>query len=407
MPKPSKPDRRAFLQALGAGALSATGGLSARLLRGSPGSAESVLAGRPLVRYPEKTDLILLTSRPPQLETPMHYFKDVITPNDAFYVRYHIPPPSHVDLGTWRLKIGGYVRQPLSLSMDDLRGQFAAQKVIAVNQCSGNSRGLFSPRVMGGQWANGAMGNACWTGVSLRDLLDRAGLRKGAVEVSFNGLDQPVLPTTPDLVKSLPFDHILNHPDVLIAYEMNGQPIPMLNGFPARLIVPGWYGTYWVKNLSDITVFDQKFQGFWMRIAYRIPDNACACVPPGSKPAATVPISRMDVRSFIISPAEGARLQARKPFKVQGIAFDGGYGISDVTVSTNGGKTWRSAKLSPELSRYSFRQWTLEWTPPVSGAFTLMARATNRIGQSQPLKPKWNPAGYMRNVVERVDVRVD
>jgi sulfite dehydrogenase len=407
MLKPSRPNRRAFLCALGAGALSATGGLSARLLRGSPGSAESVMAGRPLVRYPEKTGLILLTSRPPQLETPMHYFNSVITPNDAFYVRYHIPPPTQVDLSTWRLKIGGHVRQPLSLSMEDLRGRFATRKVIAVNQCSGNSRGLFSPRVLGGQWANGAMGNAAWTGVSLREVLDRAGLRKGAVEVNFNGLDQPVLPATPDLVKSLTVDHILKHPDVLIAYEMNGQPIPMLNGFPARLIVPGWYGTYWVKNLSEITVLDKEFQGFWMRIAYRIPDNACACVQPGSSPAKTVPINRMDVRSFIISPAEGDRLQAGRPVKVRGIAFDGGYGIRDVTVSTDGDKTWRSAKLSPELSPYSFRQWELEWRPPHRGAYALAVRATNRIGQSQPLKPKWNPSGYMRNVVERVDVQVD
>ena len=407
MLKPSDFDRRGFLRALGAGALSVGAGLPARLLHGSPGSVESILAGRPMVRYPEKTDLILLTSRPPQLETPMHYFKSVITPNDAFYVRYHIPPPTHVDLNTWRLKIGGHVRQPLSLSMEDLRGRFTAQKVIAVNQCSGNSRGLFSPRVMGGQWGNGAMGNASWTGVSLRDLLDKAGLKEGAVDVSFNGLDQPVLPTTPDLVKSLPLDHIQNRPEVLIAYEMNGQPIPMLNGFPARLVVPGWYGTYWVKNLSDITVHDQKFQGFWMRIAYRIPDNACACVPPGSMPSATVPINRLDVRSFIISPAEGASIQARRPTTIQGIAFDGGYGISDVTISSSGGKTWQSAKLAPEIGRYSFRQWTLEWTPPRSGTYTLMARATNRIGQSQPMNPKWNPAGFMRNVVERVSVRVD
>ena len=366
-----------------------------------------MLAGRPLVRYPEKTDLILLTSRPPQLETPMHYFKRVITPNDAFYVRYHIPPPDHVDLSTWRLKISGHVRQPLSLSMDELRGRFTAQTVVAVNQCSGNSRGLFSPRVMGGQWGNGAMGNALWTGVSLRDILYRAGLKEGAAEVSFNGLDQPVLPATPDLVKSLPLAHILDRPEVLIAYKMNGQPIPMLNGFPARLIVPGWYGTYWIKNLSDITVIDHEFLGFWMRIAYRIPDNACACIPPGSKPSATVPINRMDVRSFIISPAGGARIQAQRETTIQGIAFDGGFGISDVTVSTDGGKTWQSAQLAAELDRYSFRQWKLKWIPPRPGTYTLMVRATNRIGQSQPLKPKWNPAGYMRNVVERVNVKID
>jgi sulfite dehydrogenase len=403
----SKFDRREFLRNLGLATLSATAFSLPTGFLGQQHDEDPILAGRPLVKYPEKDELILLTSRPPQLETPMSYFKNVITPNKAFYVRYHIPPPESVDLNAWRLKIGGNVRQPLSLSMEELRSKFTSRRIVAVNQCSGNSRGRFSPRVFGGQWGDGAMGNAAWTGVSLQDLLDRAGLKDGSLQVTFNGLDQPVLPQTPDLVKALTVGHIQSNPDIMIAYEMNDEALPMLNGFPARLVVPGWFGTYWVKNLADINVLDSEFQGFWFKTAYRIPDNPCACVLPGMKPAGTVPINRMDVRSFIISPAQGDRVKTGLATTIQGIAFDGGYGISDVVVSTNGGQTWKTAKLGSELSPYSFRAWSFEWKPPRAGEYRLMARATNRFGESQPLEPRWNPSGYMRNVVEKVEVRAD
>ena len=202
---------------------------------------DAAIAGRPLVRYPEKTELILLTSRPPQLETPKPYFDRAITPNEAFFVRYHIfPIPIRVDLVAWRLKVGGVVDKPLELSIADLKTKFERVSVVAVNQCSGNGRSRFVPRVFGGQWGGGAMGNAEWTGVRMRDLLNAAGLRPGALEVTFNGLDEPAAASVPDFVKSLTVSHIMDDPDVLVAYEMNGQPLPMLNGFPARLVVPGW-----------------------------------------------------------------------------------------------------------------------------------------------------------------------
>lgn len=405
--KSSKPDRREFLQGLGTASISAAAFLLPASLSGHGIDEDPILAGRPLVRYPEKTDLILLTSRPPQLETPMRYLGSVITPNEAFYVRYHIPPPTSVDLNTWHLKIAGNVREPLSFSMDDLRGKFNSRRVIAVNQCSGNSRGRFSPRVFGGQWGDGAMGNAAWTGVPLRDILDRAGLKDGSLQVTFNGLDEPTLPTTPDFVKSLTVVHILNEPDILVAYEMNDKPLPMLNGFPARLVVPGWYATYWVKNLAEITVLDHEFMGFWMQKAYRIPDTPGANIPPETQPFRTVPINRMDVRSLIITPNKGDHVKAKRPAVIKGIVFDGGSGISDVVVSTDAGKSWRRSRLGQDMGIYSFREWSFQWTPPSPGSYRLMARATNRIGQSQPLKPLWNPAGFMRNVVEHVDVRAD
>jgi len=405
-------DRRQFLHAAATGAVALGATLwGNRLLPGhalafAEGVEDPLLSGRPLVRYPGKTDLILLTSRPPQLETPIKYFETAITPNEAFYVRYHIPPPTSVDLSTWRLKVTGQLDRPLELSMEDLQSKFPRTTVVAVNQCSGNGRGYFSPRVFGGQWANGAMGNAEWTGVRLRDLLSAAGVKQGAVEVTFNGLDQPVMRTTPDFVKSLTVSRIMQDPNVLIAYQMNGQPLPLLNGFPARLIVPGWYATYWVKNLSEITVLDKPFDGFWMTKAYLIPDNSCACVEPGTAAPHMVPINRMDVRSLIISPGAGERLPSGQTAAIKGITFDGGSGIRQVEVSVDKGATWHSAKLGKDLGNYSFREWSFDWKTPQKGSYTLMSRATNRMGETQRTDPRWNPAGYMRNVIEHVEVTV-
>ncbi len=394
-------DRRTLLA--GAGALAAFAAVSGSL--GRAFAADPILAGRPLVRYPGKTDLILLTSRPAQLETPMRYFDRAITPNDAFFVRYHtFPTPSSVDLGTWRLRVGGRVDHPLELSLDDLKTKFPRAAVTAVDQCSGNSRGRFSPRVLGGEWGDGAMGNAEWVGARLRDVLAAAGVRQGAVQVTFEGLDQPAFPTVPRFAKSLDLARAIEDADVLVAYQMNGADLPMLNGFPVRLIVPGWYATYWVKHLAEIQVIDHVFEKFWMKPAYRIPDNACGCVEPGQAPARTVPINRMTVRSFIASPESGARFGAGRATTLKGIAFDSGYGIREVQISDDGGVSWHRAQLGTDLGRYSFREWTAAWTPPRPGTFRLMVRAVNGIGESQGYEPLWNPSGYLRNVIESIEV---
>ncbi len=360
---------------------------------------------RPVVQYPQKRSLIRLTARPPQLETPMGVFAEgAITPNDAFFVRYHLAdiPFDRLDPDTFHLEVKGQVERPLSLSLAEVKALPDAVELVAVNQCSGNGRGFFAPRVGGGQAGNGLMGNARWRGVPLKRVLDRAGVRTGAVAVRFDGMDGPVMDTTPDFAKSLPLDHARDG-EVMLAYAMNGEDLPVLNGYPLRLVVPGYYGTYWVKHLNEITVLDKPFNNFWMATAYRIPDNDCACVPPGTTPAKTRPIGRFNVRSFLTSAGDGARVPADKALGLRGIAFDGGSGIRRVEISTDGGASWADATLGDDLGRYAFRSWSL----PVRlarGSHRVQVRATANSGEMQPVEPRWNPAGYMRNMVETTTV---
>jgi hypothetical protein len=247
------------------------------------------------------------------------------------------------------------------------------------------------------------MGNARWKGARLKDILNQAGVAAGAKQVTFNGLDSPPTEKVPDFVKSLEVDHALED-DTILAYEMNGEPLPMLNGFPLRLIVPGYYGTYWVKHLNEITVVDEVFSGYWMDPAYRVPDNTCACVEPGTTPKKTKPIARFNVRSFVTNLEDGQKLTTGKPITVRGIAFDGGYGITEVVFSQDGGKTWRESTLGKDYGKYSFREWTIPFTPERAGKYELKVKAANRVGQSQPSEALWNPPGYMRNVIETVKV---
>ena len=358
---------------------------------------------RPLVKYPQKRPMIGLTSRPPQLETPFSVFNGgPITPNDAFFVRYHLAGiPLEIDPDTFTVEVKGKVDKPLKLSLAELK-RMPSVEIVAVNQCSGNSRGFFEPRVAGGQLGNGAMGNARWKGVTLKAVLDRAGVQKDARQVTFNGLDTAIVDKTPDFVKALDIDQARDG-EVMLAYAMNSQDLPFLNGFPVRLVVPGYYGTYWVKHLSEITVIDSVFDGYWMKTAYRMPDNDCNCTPPGTPPKTTIPIGRFTVRSFITSVVDGAKVAAGQQIVLKGIAFDGGTGIKEVAVSTDDGKSWTPAKLGQDLGKYSFREWQLPVTL-AAGAHALKVRASSNGGQTQPMTPLWNPAGYLRNVVETTRV---
>jgi sulfite dehydrogenase len=400
--------RRRFLRGAGA-VIAAAGSLS---LRGFASTMSQPFGNgtRDLVAYPQKRPLMRITTRPPHLETPFSVFNDgAITPNDAFFVRYHLANiPLSVDAGTYRLKVRGNVDTELSLSLGDLRRIGSPAEIVAVNQCSGNSRGYSTPRVFGAQLGNGSMGNARWVGVPLRAVLQKAGVMAGSKQVAFNGLDTPVLPSTPDFIKALDVD-VAMHPDVLLAWSMNGTDIPLLNGYPLKLIVPGYFGTYWVKHLSDIELLDAPFSGhdaFFMTTAYRVPDNDCNCVAPGTAPVKTTPISRLKVRSFITSPANNAVLHAGHGTLIKGIAFDGGSGIQKVELSEDGGMQWREARLGKNLGKYSFREWSLPITATRRGPLELRVRATTLSGETQPTEATWNPAGYARNVIESVKVVV-
>ena len=398
-------DRRRFLRA-------AAGVGTALLLPDASSFGQSKPSTRPfaaapwrsqLARFPQKTDLILLTDRPPQLETPLRYFRQDITPNDAFFVRWHLSAiPTSVDLKTFRLDLAGHVDRPISLSVEQLKKEFEPVSLIAVAQCSGNSRGLFQPRVAGGQWGNGAVGNAKWTGVPLSDLLKRAGAKSGAVDVSFAGLDEPPMPDTPKFAKSLAFDHA-NDGEVMVAYAMNDAPLPMLNGFPLRLVVPGWFATYWVKSLNKINVLSEPFHNFWMDKAYRIPKAADGNETPQQLATDTIPINRHTCRSIIVRPEAGEEVRAGKSCEIEGVAFDAGEGMKAVEVSTDGGKTWSAAKLDREIGKYSWRRFRFSWTPNARGPQRIMSRATNNKGETQ-VTAQWNRSGYQRNVMDPVEV---
>ncbi len=380
------------------------------LLRGAPALAQTVTLPfangvRPLAAYPQKRPLIVLTTRPVQLETPFSIFNDgEFTPNDAFFVRWHLAGvPTDVDVNAFRINVHGLVGTPLQLSVADLKTGFDSVEIAAVCECSGNSRGLFNPRTPGGQWANGAMGNAVWKGVRLKDILAKAGMRDGAVQVRFNGAETPVLPTTPDFIKALDVD-VATGDDVIVAYSMNGADLPVLNGYPVRLIVPGYFATYWVKMLNDIEVIAEPDQNFWMKTAYRIPADPCGCQQPGTT-VKTVPINRLVVRSFITSLADGARVAPGSALTVNGIAFDSGYGIQSVLFSSDGGAHWTPATLGKDYGKYAFRPWQARFTPQVGKRYTLASLAMNTIGEAQRLdNPVWNPGGYLRNTVETVRV---
>ena len=247
------------------------------------------------------------------------------------------------------------------------------------------------------------MGNALWAGVSLKNVLDRAGIKSGAIQVRFSGVDEPVVPDGPYFEKSLDIDHARDG-EVMIAYAMNGEPLPLLNGFPLRLVVPGWYATYWVKSLSNIEVLEQEDENFWTKKAYLIPDTPRANVVPGQSGIKMIPINRMVPRSFVTNLETGAKIQAGSPTNLRGIAFGGDSAVARVDVSTDQGRSWQSTDLGADGGTYGFRQWTTKITAPTPRSLNVMVRCTNTKGEAQPDMPNWNPSGFMRNVIEAIDV---
>ena len=401
-------NRRQFLMSAGAGLV----GMMALTSKTWAAVSETMPFGngeREMIAYPQKRKLMRITTRPPHLETPFEVFNEgVLTPNDAFFVRYHLANmPTSIDPDTYRLNISGHVDKPISLSLNQLKAMKKIE-VIAVNQCSGNSRGFSTPRVFGAQLGNGSMGNARWVGVSVKSVLALAGVKAGATLVSFNGLDAPVLPSTPDFIKTLAIDHAMDG-EPMLAWEMNGEELPFLNGYPIKLIVPGYFGTYWVKHLSEIKVLNTVFEGhdsFFMNTAYQVPDNDCLCVPAGTAPSKSKPITKLKVRSFMTSIEANQTLPLGKLTTLKGIAFDGGSGIKQVELSTDNGATWQQAILGKDLGNYSFRAWRFNFKPSQKGPAKIMVRATSNANETQPLQSSWNPGGYLRNVIETTQIIV-
>jgi DMSO/TMAO reductase YedYZ molybdopterin-dependent catalytic subunit len=351
--------------------------------------------------YPQKGRMILQRTSPPWLETPFEVFdKGVFTPNDQHYVSWHWANfPSEIDLDKFRLTVRGHVNQTLTLSTKDILHGLPRVELAAVSQCAGNSRIYMQPRVPGAQWANGSMSNALWTGVRLKDVLDRAGVKPGALQVRFGGLDEPVVSNAPKFMKSLAIDHARDG-EVMIAFGMNGEQLQLLNGFPLKLIVPGWCAVYWIKMLNDIEVLDQPDTNYWTATGYRVPDTPHDTINPGQSGFKLVPVTRNFPRSFITNIRSGDAVPVGTPAQARGIAFGGNCGVARVDLSIDSGKSWQPTQLGRDEGEYGFRQWQTQFTLPSRGEHTLMIRCTNINGEAQPDSPVWNPAGYMRNTIE-------
>lgn len=391
-------DRRTLIAGAGlglaGGAMAAANGMVDLRLPGGPSE-------RPLSpRLPQKGEMIVQRVRPPLLETPFDVFDSgTITPNDRHFVRWHYSDiPTSIDVASYRVAIHGAVKAPQALSLAEILKAGEHVEFAAVNQCAGNGRGLFEPRVAGAQWANGAMSNAKWRGVRLRDVLDKAGVGADAKFVRFKGLDKPLIEAAPHFAKSIPID-VARRDDTIVAFAMNGEAMPLLNGFPLRLVVPGWFSTYWVKMLSDIEVLTGEDDNFWMAKAYRMPTVP---VKPGDKDFPTVPVTTMGPRSFITSHTSGVAIDFDKPFEICGIAMGGDAGVARVEIFVDN-KPPVVAKLGPDEGTFGFRRWSATVQSDRSQA-VFGARCTNTKGAMQPDKQVWNPSGYARNPIETVEL---
>lgn len=398
-------DRRTFVRGV-AGGVAIAGGqlLLPRSIRAA-GLPAGTVESEELYALPGKKPLIKRAFRPPNFETPVSYFSDVITPNDRFFVRWHLASIPEVDPREWRLTIGGDAASaPFELTLEQLQRDFEQVEVVAVCQCSGNRRGLSDPHVPGVQWGYGAMGNARWKGVRLKDLLTKAGIGGGAVEVALDGADRGALDATPDFVKSIPAWKAMDE-NSLVAWEMNGEPLPHWNGGPARIVVPGWTATYWMKQVVGIRALAQPLSNFWMAKAYRIPKGKFATVDrfTSQDTAENTPITEIVVNTLVTNPADGQQVRAGTPLVVKGLAWDAGYGIRSVDVSIDDGQTWRRAELGPDPGRFSFRQWQYAFQPS-KGRHVISARASNGVGETQVQQLIFNPAGYNNNVMQRIGV---
>jgi DMSO/TMAO reductase YedYZ molybdopterin-dependent catalytic subunit len=349
-------------------------------------------------------DMLVQSARPEDLEMLPSGFSDYITAVERFFVRTHVYVPPPITVSEWRLTVAGAVATPLTLTMEDLK-QLPSVELVSVLECAGNGRGFYEPSVPGLQWGNGAVGNGRWRGARLADVLKRAGVRDSAREILFDGADVP-LRTMPDFQRSIPVKKAFDG-NTILAYEMNGETLPLKHGFPLRVVAPGWAGDSWIKWLTSVRVLDKEHDGFWMKSAYRHPGTPVA---PGTvvPPERMQPVTSLSVKSVIASPFDGAQLAVGARLTIRGVAWGGDAGpATAVDVSVDGGRSWKPATLRQnQRTQFGWRQWEFQWTPTRESYYTILARARDAAGNMQPLDQEWNPSGYAWNVVPRARVDV-
>ena len=368
----------------------------------APGVPDGISSYITMGTLPGKKPLIMLSDKPPNYETPLEYLRTPITPNDEFFVRYHLADiPEKIDPATYKIAVGGDgANGQAEVTLDDLK-KMPAVEVTAVNQCSGNRRGLSKPHVAGVEWGYGAMGCARWKGAKLKDVLDKVGLKKETIEIAFNGAEGPVVDKTPDFIKSIPLWKALDE-HTIIAYEMNGAPLPHFNGAPARIIVPGWTGTYWMKHVITINALTKPQGGFWMKPAYRIPVGKFPVRDRfiTQEDATSTPITEIVVNSLITSHRDGAKVKAGK---VDGQRLGLGRRLRHPHGRGVDRRRQELGKrdLGQDLGPYAFRPWSFNLAAK-KGKNTVMVNAINNIGQTQTAALIFNPAGYHNNVMQNI-----
>jgi DMSO/TMAO reductase YedYZ molybdopterin-dependent catalytic subunit len=395
--------RRAVLMGTSAALVAGLRTAAAQNAATNPGLPSGTREEAVMDTLPGKKPLIKLTYRPPNYESPLETFTSQLTPNDQFFVRYHLSQiPDRASLANWSLTVGGDAAgKQIQLTLADLQ-LLPQHEVVAVCQCSGNRRGLSSPHVPGVQWGVGAMGCALWRGPRLRDVLALAGIGSAAVEIAFRGADEAVVEATPAFVKSIPTSRAMAD-DTIVAIRMNNAELPLYNGFPARLVIPGWTATYWMKHITNLDIRSTKLDNFWMKSAYRVPSGMFPGTPfPTQDTVANRPITDIVINALATSHADGAQVRG-SGFTLAGQAWDNGDGIDRVEVSINGGTTWGTAMLGKQEGRFGFQPWSIQLVSS-PGKVMPIIRATSKSGAMQPQKPIFNPAGYHHNAIQTLSL---
>ena len=396
--------RRSLLGGLaGAGALVLAGDARRALAQDKPEAAPPGTIPSEAVKKEKAAAMQYHSERPLTGSVPAHEHDFDVTPSDRMFIRNNLLTPD-VNAAQHRLAVKGLVDKELAFTLDQLRSAFPVVTLQGMLECAGSGRTNFNPRPSGTPWSpTGGMGCPKWTGVRLADVLRAAGVKSNAAHVAGQGVDPGMVATAPAVIRSIPLAKALDE-NTLIAWDMNGAPLPKVHGFPLRLVVPGWVGSASTKWLSTLTVLDAPFKGTYMTASYVQPKWP---IEPGQKmPADTVSTEAWPVKSMITSPAPNARFKGTDRILVRGRAWVGEGSIDRVEVSSDEGRTWRRAALGPAGDRFAWRTFTFELEPQRLGYQTFLARAWDDRGNAQPMESAWNPLGYFWNGVHRVGVTV-